>query len=168
MEFLWSPWRSQYVSSGQPNKPTNCVFCYFAFPPSEKPITEFDDAHYILYRGQYNFIILNLFPYTSAHSMVVPYSHVSEFVDLPKQVSDEMMDLAKQVQRAIGIEYKPDGYNMGMNLGAAAGAGIAAHLHLHLLPRWIGDANFMTTIGETRVLPEDLLGTYGKLKRHFQ
>lgn len=168
MEFLWSPWRSHYVSSGQPNKPAGCVFCYFASPTSQQPITEFDDDHYILFRGQYNFIILNLYPYTSAHLMVVPYSHIAEFAAVPKEISDEMMDLAKRAQRAIGIEYKPDGYNLGMNLGAAAGAGIAAHLHLHLLPRWTGDANFMTTVGETRVLPESLENTYQKLKKHFQ
>jgi ATP adenylyltransferase len=100
--------------------------------------------------------------------MIVPNAHVAELADVAKSVSDEMMDLAKRTQRAIGVEYKPDGYNLGMNLGAAAGAGIAAHLHLHLLPRWTGDANFMTTIGETRVLPEALADTYRKLKRHFQ
>lgn len=168
MEFLWSPWRSHYVSSGQPNKTNGCVFCYFSSPASKQPITEFDADHYILFRGQLNFIILNLYPYTSAHLMVVPYLHIPELADLPKDVSDEMMDLAKLSQRAIGNEYKPDGYNLGMNLGSAAGAGIAAHLHLHLLPRWTGDANFMTTTGETRVLPESLATTYQKLKKHFQ
>jgi ATP adenylyltransferase len=164
MEFLWSPWRNQYVTSGSAQKPPGCVFCYFAAHSAPA----FDDEHYILFRGQHNFVVLNLFPYTTAHLMIVPNAHVAELADVAKSVSDEMMDLAKRTQRAIGVEYKPDGYNLGMNLGAAAGAGIAAHLHLHLLPRWTGDANFMTTIGETRVLPEALADTYRKLKRHFQ
>ena len=165
MDFLWSPWRNQYVTSGQAQKPSGCVFCYFAVPATLTH--EFDAEHFIVARGQHNFILLNLFPYTTAHLMVVPYAHVAEFADLAKEISDEMMDLAKQAQRAIGLEYKPDGYNLGMNIGGAAGAGIAAHLHLHLLPRWSGDANFMTTVGETRVLPESLADTYRKLKKHF-
>ena len=100
--------------------------------------------------------------------MVVPYAHQAELSSLAKNTSDELMDLAKRAQAAIGLVYHPDGYNLGMNLGGAAGAGIAAHLHLHLLPRWNGDANFMTTVGETRVLPENLSATYQKLKQHFQ
>ena len=99
--------------------------------------------------------------------MIVPMLHLAELVEVSKSATDEMMDLAKQSQRVIGLVYRPDGYNLGMNLGAAAGAGIAAHLHLHVLPRWAGDANFMTTVGETRVLPEALADTYRKLKPHF-
>ena len=163
MEFLWSPWRNHYVTSGQANQPSGCIFCYFAAPPTP----EFDAEHFILFRGQHNYIILNLYPYTTAHLLVVPYAHIAELADVAKSVTDEMMDLTKQAQRAIGLEYKPDGYNLGMNLGGAAGAGIAAHLHMHLLPRWTGDANFMTTIGETRVLPEALDDTYQRLKKHF-
>jgi ATP adenylyltransferase len=164
MEFLWSPWRNHYVTSGQAKQFEGCVFCSFAAPAAP----EFDDEHYILFRGQHNFLLLNLFPYTTAHLMIVPYLHVAELAAVAKPITDEMMDLAKVAQRAIGLEYNPDGYNLGMNLGGAAGAGIAAHLHLHLLPRWSGDANFMTTVGETRVLPESLGNTYQKLKKHFQ
>lgn len=163
MEFLWSPWRNQYVSADQTQKPPGCVFCHFATATAP----EFDTEHFILYRGQYNFVILNLYPYTTAHLMIVPFAHVGELGSIAKPVSDEMMDLAKQAQSAIGQVYHPDGYNLGMNLGSAAGAGVAAHLHLHLLPRWNGDANFMTTVGETRVLPEALPDTYLKLKKHF-
>lgn len=163
MEFLWSPWRNHYVTSDQAQQPPGCIFCSFAVPPAP----EFDDEHYILFRGQYNFLLLNLYPYTTAHLLIVPFAHVAELADVVKPVTDEMMDLAKAAQRAIDLEYKPDGYNLGMNLGSAAGAGIAAHLHLHLLPRWSGDANFMTTVGETRVLPEALSDTYQKLKKHF-
>lgn len=163
MEFLWSPWRSQYVTSGPTDPPHGCVFCYFA----AQSTPEFDAAHYILFRGQHNFVILNLYPYTTAHLMIVPYAHLAELAQVAKAASDEMMDLAKRAQRALGQIYHPHGYNLGMNLGSAAGAGVAAHLHLHLLPRWSGDANFMTTIGETRVLPEALPETYQKLKSHF-
>lgn len=163
MEFLWSPWRQQYVTSGPTESPHGCVFCHFASQSS----SEFDAAHYILFRGQYNFVLLNLYPYTTAHLMVVPYVHQAELAELAKPVSDEMMELAKQAQQALGQLYHPDGYNLGMNLGSAAGAGVAAHLHLHLLPRWLGDANFMTTIGETRVLPEALPTTFAKLKPYF-
>ena len=167
MDFLWSPWRNHYVSSGQ--KPPGCVFCHLAQGSLSDPENkEFDAQNLILHRGQNNFIVLNLFPYTTAHLMVVPYAHQAELSSLAKNTSDELMDLAKRAQVAIGLVYHPDGYNLGMNLGAAAGAGIAAHLHLHLLPRWNGDANFMTTVGETRVLPENLSATYQKLKQHFQ
>ncbi len=164
MEFLWSPWRNHYVTSGQAQQPPGCIFCSFAAPPAP----EFDDEHFILWRGQHNFILLNLYPYTTAHLLIVPFAHVAELTAVAKSGTDEMMDLAKEAQRAIGLEYQPDGYNLGMNLGRAAGAGIAAHLHLHLLPRWTGDANFITTIGATRVLPEALSDTYQKLKKHFQ
>ncbi len=138
MEFLWSPWRQQYVTSGQAQKISGCVFCHFSHPSTP----EFDAEHYILHRGQHNFVILNLYPYTTAHLMVVPYAHIAELSHVDKSVSDEMMDLAKLGQKAIGQVYQPDGYNLGMNLGSAAGAGVASHLHLHLLPRWNGDANF--------------------------
>lgn len=163
MEFLWSPWRHQYVTSGQVQQVPGCVFCHFAAHSAP----EFDAEHYLLFRGQHNFVILNLYPYTTAHLMIVPYVHIAELSQVAKPVSDEMMDLAKRAQQAVGHIYQPDGYNLGMNLGSAAGAGVAAHLHLHLLPRWNGDANFMTTIGETRVLPEALPNTYQKLKTHF-
>lgn len=163
MEFLWSPWRNHYVSTGQAQKTPGCVFCYFA----SHAASDFDAEHYILYRGLHNFIILNLYPYTSAHLMIVPFSHLAELAEVEKPITDEMMDLAKQAQQVMGQVYKPDGYNLGMNLGTAAGAGIAAHLHLHVLPRWTGDANFMTTVGETRVLPESLSDTYQKLKPYF-
>ena len=161
MDFLWSPWRSHYVASQK--KPPGCVFCHIIKNPPES-----DPESFVLWRGQFNFIILNLFPYTTAHLMIVPYDHTADFAGLNKSTSDEMMDLAKRTQGIIAAQYKPDGFNLGMNLGVAAGAGIANHLHLHILPRWKGDANFMTTIGETRVLPESLEGTYQKLVKHFQ
>ena len=99
--------------------------------------------------------------------MVVPYLHTGEFDSTPKEITDEMMDLTKRAQTALSEVYSPAGYNVGMNLGAAAGAGVTDHIHIHLLPRWTGDTNFMTTVGETRVLPEDLPTTYSKLRPRF-
>lgn len=161
MDILWSPWRNQYVAAEQ--RATGCVFCRLAEGRGE----EFDAAHYVLWRGAQNFIVLNLFPYTTAHLLIIPYAHTAMLAEVDKATSDEMMDLVKQAQQIIGREYRPDGFNLGMNLGAAAGAGVAAHLHMHLMPRWAGDANFMTTVGEVRVLPESLADTYRKLKAHF-
>jgi ATP adenylyltransferase len=161
MDFLWSPWRSQYVGSG--HREEGCLFCRLA----EDQGAETDEARLILYRGQHNYIVLNLFPYTSGHALIVPYVHQAWLAEADKLTTDEMMDLARRMQQALGETYHPNGYNLGMNLGAAAGAGVAEHFHLHIMPRWFGDSNFMTTVGETRVLPETLADTYQKLKQHF-
>jgi ATP adenylyltransferase len=158
MDFIWSPWRYQYISKA--DQPKGCVFCLL-------PQKEDDQDSYILYRGRFNYVVLNIFPYTSGHMMIIPFSHIALLSDIPKDVSDEMMDLTKQAQSAIAQEYRPDGFNLGMNLGRAAGAGVAEHLHMHIVPRWIGDANFTTVIGETRVLPESLVNTYERLKKYF-
>jgi ATP adenylyltransferase len=157
MELLWSPWRYQYVSTAE--TPSGCVFC-------EAPRRD-DVEAFILFRGHESFVIMNIFPYTTAHLMIAPYMHVSSLAEVPKPVTDEMMDLAKRCLTVLEQVYHPHGYNLGMNLGRAAGAGIADHVHLHVLPRWNGDTNFMTTVGETRVLPEDLPTTYNKLKQLF-
>jgi ATP adenylyltransferase len=117
----------------------------------------------IVHRGHFNFIVLNRYPYISGHLMIAPYQHLAELDDAPKEVTDELMDLAKRSQTALRDAYKPEGFNIGMNLGRVAGAGVADHFHLHVLPRWGGDTNFMSTVGETRVLPEDLSMTYRKL-----
>ncbi|MFN7946001.1 MAG: HIT domain-containing protein [Blastocatellia bacterium] len=159
MDFLWSPWRSQYVGSGHREK--GCVFCRLAGRPED------DAASYIFYRGQHNYLVLNLYPYTSGHALIVPYAHQALLCEADKATTDEMMDLAKRMQQALGEIYRPDGFNLGMNLGAAAGAGVAEHFHLHIMPRWFGDSNFMTTVGETRVLPETLTATFQKLKKYF-
>jgi ATP adenylyltransferase len=128
---------------------------------------EDDEKNFILHRSQHGFVVLNLYPYISGHLMIVPYLHTSEFDSMPKEITDELMDLAKRSQTALREVYSPSGFNLGMNLGAAAGAGIADHLHIHLLPRWAGDTNFMTPVAETRVLPEDLETTYSKLRPKF-
>src|SRR5205085_12258466 len=126
-----------------------------------------DETHFVLYRCVHSFVTLNLYPYTSGHLMIAPFAHVGEFDSAPKEVTDEMMDLAKRCETALREAYHPDGFNLGMNLGRAAGAGIADHIHLHIMPRWAGDTNFMTTVGETRVLPEDPSTTYRKVREKF-
>ena len=123
-----------------------------------------DEELFILKRGLFNFVVLNIYPYTSGHLMVVPYEHHSEISAADKESTDEMMDLTKKIQSALTEVYTPDGINIGMNLGKAAGAGVAEHFHMHILPRWVGDVNFMTAIGQTRTLPETLPDTYNKLK----
>lgn len=165
MDRLFSPWRYEYISSSEAQSSsgveTACVFC--ALRDFDGP----DESRHILYRAERNFIVLNIYPYTSGHLMVVPYEHAADLDAVSKEATDELMDLAKQCQTALRSAYKPDGINLGMNLGRAAGAGVAGHIHLHLLPRWLGDANFMTTVGETRVIPEDLTTTYQKLRGYF-
>lgn len=158
MDFVWSPWRYHYIRANADgvHAPEGCVFCLA--PQAPDPASTLVAA-----RGEHNYIILNLFPYTSGHLMVVPYAHVSTLEALDDGATAEMMRLAKRAKRAIDAVYRADGYNIGMNLGRSAGAGIDQHLHLHVVPRWVGDANFMSVVGETRVIPEDIETTYQKL-----
>jgi ATP adenylyltransferase len=158
VDRLWSPWRAKYIASGVDAQSPTCVFCEIGKNDEDDP------KNYVVFRGQFNFVALNLFPYITGHLLIVPYAHLGEFDSAPKDVTDEMMDLTKRSQTALREVYRPAGFNLGMNLGAAAGAGIVDHIHLHILPRWSGDTNFMTTVGETRVLPESLEDTYAKLR----
>jgi ATP adenylyltransferase len=137
------------------------VLCRIAANPDQ------DATNFVLHRSPHAFVVLNLYPYITGHLMVVPYLHTSEFDSVAKEITDEMMDLAKRAQAALREVYSPSGFNLGMNLGAAAGAGIADHIHIHLLPRWTGDTNFMTTVGDSRVIPEALETTYAKLRLKF-
>jgi len=157
MDRLWSPWRYRYVSTAEPT--TGCIFC-------QKSQENDDERNLILHRGALNFVLLNLFPYTSGHLMIAPYAHVPLLEDADEAVATEMMLLTRIAQRNLRQSYSASGFNLGMNLGSAAGAGIAGHIHMHVLPRWTGDANFMSTIGETRVIPEDIQETYRKLSRN--
>ena len=159
MDFLWSPWRYQYVANI--HNADGCVFCIDAS-------TAKDAERLILFRGQDHFIILNLFPYTCGHLLIAPYRHLSALSELSAEQNLELMDLTQRAVAALRKIYRPDGFNLGMNLGKCAGAGIDQHLHLHIVPRWCGDANFMTVSGETRVLPEALQTTYLKLKPFFE
>lgn len=158
MDHLWSPWRYKYLIGA--DKPSGCVFCNF---PKENR----DEENLIVHRGRHNFVILNRFPYTSGHVMVVPYRHVDRLHVLEEAEASEMMSLMQQVEKHIRDIYQPGGLNLGMNVGESAGAGIAGHIHMHVLPRWSGDSNFMSTIGETRVLPEDLDVTWKRFIKAF-
>ena len=155
MDYLWTPWRYRYVSEAK--DVSGCVFC-------NAPAAGNDEAWLIVQRAEKNYVILNRYPYTSGHVMIVPYVHTADFSGLEKETAAEMMFLAQRVQAAIASVYHPDGFNLGMNLGHSAGAGIADHLHMHLLPRWTGDTNFMTTVSETRLEPEELSVTYARLR----
>ena len=163
MDRLWSPWRYDYIKSGSSveKKEPSCVFCSMLESEGD------DESKFIVHRATYNFIVLNIYPYISGHTMLVPYAHIAELSAASKETTDEMMDLTKRCQAAMREIYRPNGFNLGMNLGRAAGAGVADHFHMHILPRWIGDTNFMTTVGETRVHPEDLATTYQKLRAQF-
>jgi ATP adenylyltransferase len=157
MDYIFTPWRYAYISKA--GKTPGCVFC--------ESVKREDREALILHRGEHCFILLNAFPYTSGHAMIVPYQHVDELQKLSPAAAAEMMALSQRMERALRAAYKPDGINLGMNIGAAAGAGVAGHIHMHVLPRWIADSNFMTAVGETRVVPEGLGTTWEKLKKQL-
>ncbi len=118
----------------------------------------------MVHRGEHCYVILNAYPYTNGHVMVVPYAHLDELQKLPSPAASEMIELSKKMEGVLRGLYKPDGINLGMNIGKAAGAGIAGHIHMHVLPRWVADANFISVVGETRILPETLDVTYQRIK----
>ena len=153
MDYLWTPWRYAYLTASAPA--TGCIFC-------DAP-RETDEKAYIVHRGTHCYVILNAFPYTNGHVMVVPYAHLDELHKLPASAAQEMMALTQQMEAVLRDLYRPDGINLGMNIGKAAGAGIAGHIHMHVLPRWVADANFVSVIGETRVLPETLEETWKRM-----
>jgi len=158
MDYLWTPWRFQYMAQVTSGKQPECIFC-------DAAQWKDDEETLIVYRGKDAFVILNRFPYTSGHVMIVPYDHVAELGLCKPEALNEMMELARRIEAVFRMNYKPDGMNLGINLGRAAGAGVAGHLHLHMLPRWFGDSNFMTVVGETRVHPEELKTTYERIKK---
>jgi ATP adenylyltransferase len=155
MDYLWTPWRYAYVTAA--GKIADCIFC-------ELPKLNDDPKARIVHRGQHCFVILNSYPYTPGHVMVVPFAHLDQLQSLPLEASHEMMDLSQRMERVLRTLYGPDGINLGMNIGKAAGAGVAGHIHMHVLPRWVADANFMSVAGETRILPESLEMTYERIK----
>jgi ATP adenylyltransferase len=160
MEQIYTPWRMPYL--GKVSEHKDCVFCDVV--PMEKDSPE----NLVLYRGERCFIILNKYPYTSGHAMVVPYIHAQNLEDLVPETQSELIFLASRVVEVLKALYKPQGFNIGMNIGASAGAGIAEHLHLHVVPRWGGDANFVSVIGQTRILPETLEQTYERFTAAWQ
>ncbi|CAN5605551.1 HIT domain-containing protein [soil metagenome] len=164
MDVLWSPWRYDYIKADETPSTvasSGCVFCDILNSSAS------DKENFILQRAEHNFVILNVYPYISGHLMIIPYAHLADLDQADKKITDELMDLAKHCQTVLRQVYQPDGFNLGVNFGKAAGAGVAEHFHMHILPRWVGDANFMTAIGETRTLSEPLQTTYEKLKNKF-
>ncbi len=159
MDRLWSPWRYSYVSRASSSDP--CIFC-------EKAAQQRDQENYILYRGRRSFVLLNLYPYTTGHLMIAPYEHTATLRETAEETLVELMMLTRAAERHLQAVYSPRGLNVGMNVGECAGAGVAGHVHMHVLPRWPADSNFMTTVCETRVLPETLDVTYQKLLKEFR
>jgi ATP adenylyltransferase len=185
MDYLFTPWRFAYITSaetsGRPGVPsalsawpgdTGCVFCNL-LASVDYAIEhgmgrdQAEAAAGLVHRGSHCFLMLNAFPYTSGHVMIMPYAHLDRLSALPPETAHELIDLAQQTEGILSRLYHPQGFNFGLNLGKAAGAGVAGHLHLHAMPRWVGDTNFMTTIAETRIVPEDLPTTWQRLRNAF-
>lgn len=194
MEHLWTPWRYSYITgqaavSGEGSEVPehrkgippelraypgdfDCVFCNLLASTDHAiargmPADEAERASLLVCRGRHVFVCLNRFPYNSGHIMIVPYAHGPSLAALPAETTVELMRYAQYAEQALSATYSPDGYNMGLNLGAAAGAGVAGHLHLHAVPRWVGDTSFLSTLGETRTLPEALPATWKRLRTSF-
>ena len=157
-ERLWTPWRLAYVSGA--DQSAGCIFC--------AALEDDDAAPLVLFRGVSCFVILNLFPYNNGHLMIVPNRHVESLNGTTAAERSELMDLTRVAEAALLEAYAPHGMNMGINLGKPAGAGVPGHLHMHVVPRWSGDTNFMTVVGQTRVLPEELPATAEKLRPIFE
>ena len=158
MKRIWASWRMKYINTA--NKERGCIFC--------NALAKKDGSdNLIVLRGERAFIILNKFPYTSGHLMVAPFAHIATLEDLDAPTRAEMMELATLCMTALRKIYNPQAFNLGANIGAAAGAGVPGHVHMHIVPRWNGDTNFMTAVGDVRVLPEDLNDTYKRVKAYL-
>ena len=152
MKILWAPWRIKYILG----KKEGCIFC-------DKVKENKDKENYVLLRGKTAFAMLNTFPYNNGHLMVAPYKHVPDFDDLDESELGELMRLVKKCTQVLKKALKPQGFNIGANVGKAAGAGVEGHIHIHVVPRWGGDTNFIYTVGETKIIPETLDDTFNKL-----
>jgi ATP adenylyltransferase len=157
MERIWAPWRLEYITG---EKVDGCIFCVF-------PSRNSDEASRILARGKHAYVIMNAFPYSNGHLLVAPYRHIADFGELNEDESLEIMRLGQTCCAALKTICRPDGFNIGWNIGTAAGAGIAGHVHMHIVPRWNGDTNFMPVLADVKVIPEALDVTYAKLKEEF-
>jgi ATP adenylyltransferase len=185
MDHLWTPWRYAYITSAdtakRPGVPQSlaawpgdlgCVFCNLIASidyaiANGMSVDEAEAAGGLIFRGHHCFVCLNAYPYTSGHVMVMPYAHLDRLAKLHAETAHELITLAQRTERVLDSVYNPHGFNFGLNIGKAGGAGVAGHLHMHALPRWVGDTNFMTTIAETRVLPEDLETTWRRIRQAF-
>jgi len=155
MNYLWSPWRMEYIQNH--NKEAVCVFCTELSRPD-------GPENLIVHRSERVFLILNRYPYTSGHLMIVPYRHVSTLAELDPATRNELLEMVNQAMQILKTVYRPQGFNVGMNIGEAAGAGITEHVHMHVVPRWLGDTNFMSSLGSTRVLPETLEDSFRRIQ----
>jgi ATP adenylyltransferase len=181
MDHLWTPWRYAYVTAPRPGVPSSlsawpgdlgCVFCNLIASidhaiANGMSADQAESAGGLIVRGKHCFICLNAYPYTAGHVMVMPYAHLDRLSVLPIETAHELMDLSQRTESVLQKLYNPHGFNFGLNLGRAAGAGVAGHLHMHALPRWAGDTNFMTTIAETRILPEAREITWKRMREAF-
>ncbi len=190
MDRLWTPWRYSYITRKDPEARTGVPAALSAWPPTDAEdkhcvfcnmiaavdyaisqgmaLEVAEQAVHIVHRGLHFFVCLNAYPYSTGHMMIVPYQHLASLAAIPVEASHELIALTQRAEIALREAYRPGGVNMGLNLGEAAGAGIADHIHLHVLPRWIGDTNFMTVTAETRVLPESLDVSWAKLRPLFR
>jgi ATP adenylyltransferase len=157
MQIIWAPWRMEYIRM---QKPEGCILC-------DKPKEDNDTSNYILYRGKMNFIIMNSFPYNPGHLMIAPYRHVATLEDLTNEELHEHFDIVSHGIRVLRQVFNPAGFNIGMNIGKVAGAGLEGHIHSHIVPRWLGDNNFMPVIADVKVVPEAIMETYKKLQGKF-
>jgi len=160
MERLWTPWRYEYVTGV--DKATGCVLCDVIAGGAEQ-----DEEMLVLHRARHNYVIINKYPYSNGHLMVAPFEHVADLGGASGEQLDELMRLARACETILREAYGPDGFNIGMNIGRAAGAGVIEHHHLHIVPRWTGDASFMSATADTRVIPETPDGTYARLRPLF-
>src|SRR6204780_281650 len=185
MDILWTPWRFAYITGAEtatrPGVPAalsawpgdlGCVFCNLIASidhaiANGMSVDQAEEAGGLVLRGKYCFICLNVYPYTAGHVMVMPYAHLDRLSLLPEETAHELIELAQRTEKVLQKLYTPHGFNFGLNIGKAGGAGVAGHLHLHALPRWLGDTNFMTTVSETRILPEDLDITGKRMRAAF-
>ncbi len=158
MERVWAPWRMTYIEKP---RPSSCLFC-------ETARTEHDERDFLLYRGKLVFILMNVYPYNPGHLMIAPYRHLDDLGKLSPDEQGELIQEAARSTRLLRESMNADGFNLGINQGKAARAGIEDHLHLHVVPRWSGDTNFMTIVGDTKVIPEQLAATYRKLVSLFR
>jgi ATP adenylyltransferase len=159
VEHLWSPWRLAYITGASGGDNASCIFCNIDEPGRDE---------LILFRGRVSFVVLNLYPYNNGHLMVVPYRHIASLALTTADEREEVMRLTRLAEMALNEAYTPQGMNIGINLGRPAGAGVADHLHVHVVPRWSGDTNFMSVLGNVRVLPEDLAATKKRLQPIFE
>lgn len=157
MERLWAPWRMSYIKS---KKSKGCVFC-------AKNRERRDETNFVLRRGKTGYVLMNIFPYNNGHLMIAPYRHVRDFSGLKREEGVEMIDLLTLALKVLKDSLSPEGFNIGANLGKVAGAGIEDHLHLHVVPRWLGDTNYMPVVSSTKIMPELLGRTYLRLKKGF-